>query len=108
MRQTLHILLLSILLSLQAYPQKKVISADINLKEQESLRNLEVKLNELITAGKFDEYESYLADDYLLIDPMGSGRTKGDVLEALKSGATKGDSLFPQNLNVRIYGESAI
>jgi ketosteroid isomerase-like protein len=49
-----------------------------------------------------------LADDYLGINPNGTLETKADALAQRRSGTVKISSIEPDNLKVRVYGDTAV
>jgi ketosteroid isomerase-like protein len=49
-----------------------------------------------------------LADDYLGINPNGTLETKADALAQHRSGTMKVTSIEPDNVRVRVYGDTAV
>ena len=49
-----------------------------------------------------------LADDYLGINPNGTLETKADALAQRRSGTMKISSIDPDNMKVRVYGDTAV
>lgn len=58
--------------------------------------------------GDVDFLERYLADDYVSTFPDGTVYDKQGEIEALKSGAVALTEMTPREMNVRIYGETAV
>ena len=53
-------------------------------------------------------FEENLTDDYVLITPTGSIKSKRDVIRELATPGMKMDAFEPFDVQVRIYGEAAI
>ena len=102
------IIAVCLLAAASTHAQPGGLKADFNPKAEEAIKKMEMKLSRLIMSGKFDEYAGYLAEDYILTDPSGRTMSKQEILGAFKSSATLGDSLYPSNMKVRVYGETAI
>src|ERR1700761_2156078 len=49
-----------------------------------------------------------LADDYLGINPNGTLETKADALAQRRSGTVKISAIEPDNVKVRVYGDTAV
>lgn len=94
---------IALIVTAAAFSFSQGLNADKNLKAEETIKKLEFELAHLIMSGNFAKYATYLADDYLLTEPTGEVTTKEQILESFSSGATKGDSLFPSDLKVRVY-----
>lgn len=58
--------------------------------------------NDVATANRL------LADDYLGINPNGTLETKADALAQRRSGTVKISSIEPNNVKVRVYGDTAV
>ncbi|HTK81655.1 MAG TPA: nuclear transport factor 2 family protein [Bacteroidota bacterium] len=85
------------------------LKPDKDAKVKEEIKKIEYELENLIMSGNADKYSSYLADDFMLINSAGGVVQKEPLIQALrKSGAANGDSLIPDNLTVRVYGETAV
>ena len=50
----------------------------------------------------------YMADDWVIIGPDGSMSDKGTFLELVKSGVLSHDVMDADDIEVRVYGESAV
>jgi len=61
-----------------------------------------VMQNDVATANRL------LADDYLGINPNGTLETKADALAQRRSGTVKISSIDPDNVKVRVYGDTAV
>lgn len=100
-------LLLSIMFfSTISLSQLQGSKADKASKTEETIKKLEFELDNLFMNGKFEKYASYLTDDYLLTNPDGEVMTKEEILKRFGTGGTKGDSLLPSDLKVRVYNST--
>jgi ketosteroid isomerase-like protein len=61
-----------------------------------------VMQNDVATANRL------LADDYLGINPDGTLETKADALAQQRSGTLKITRIEPENVKVRVYGDTAV
>ena len=61
-----------------------------------------VMQNDVATANRL------LADDYLGINPNGTLETKADALAQRRSGTVKISTIDPDNVKVRVYGDTAV
>lgn len=50
----------------------------------------------------------YMADDWTIVGPDGSMSNKAAFLELVKSGALSHDVMESHDLNVRVYGDTAV
>ena len=50
----------------------------------------------------------YMADDWVIIGPDGSMSDKGTFLDLVKSGVLSHDVMDADDIQVRVYGESAV
>lgn len=76
--------------------------------DAEELRRLDKELCVATWTGDPLWFDQNLADDYMLITPSGTSRTKRDVISELATPGLKMDPFEPIEVQVRIYGESAI
>ncbi len=72
------------------------------LENLESQWRTGVMQNDVATANRL------LADDYLGINPNGTLETKADAVAQRRSGTVKISSIDPNNVKVRVYGETAV
>ena len=92
---------------LTAPAQKSDIRADNNPEAVESVRKFELELCDLIVRGEWDAYASHITDDYIRILP-GKIQSKEEVLNEFRTSNTKTISMVPEQMDVRIYGDTAI
>ena len=62
----------------------------------------------MLVHADWDHYAPRLSDDYLRINFNGTEQTKKETLTYLRSGPSKILDLAPENLKVRLYGDTAI
>jgi ketosteroid isomerase-like protein len=72
------------------------------------IEQLEMDWRQASLNNDVPELDHLLADDYLGISANGTLETKGDVLAARRSGATKMTQLDLGNFKIRIYGDTAV
>ncbi len=94
-------------LALPAPTQKSNIRADNNPEVVESVKKFELELCDLIVRGEWDAYASRLTDDYVRILPD-KIQSKEEVLNEFRTSNTKTISMVPEQMDVRIYGDTAI
>jgi hypothetical protein len=88
--------------------QSTVMGSDASGSAEEEIKKEELKRADLIVHEKWDEYEKYLADDYTRISSGGTLEDKKEVMAGFRSGPRKVIVREPEDLHVRIYGETAI
>lgn len=86
---------------------KSNIRADNNPEAVESVKKLELELCDLIVRGEWNAYASHLTDDYMRILP-GKIQSKEEVLNEFRTSSTKTTSMVPEQMDLRIYGDTAI
>jgi hypothetical protein len=74
----------------------------------EEIRRLDSEMSVATWTGDAEWFEQNLADDYVLITPGGSMRTKRDVLRELSAPGLSMEPYEPTEMNVRIYGDAAV
>jgi ketosteroid isomerase-like protein len=77
-------------------------------KLHKEIENLEAEWRTALVQNDVATVNRLLADDYLGINPNGTLETKADALAAQRSGSVKISSIEPENLKVRVYGETAV
>jgi hypothetical protein len=86
------------------------LSADRNDEAEAEIKALELHLARLLVERRIDEYETHLAADYTRINASGVVETREQVLKTFRA-SSAGDvsgSMEPAELDVRIYGDTAI
>ena len=84
---------------------QNVISAS---PSEQEIRTLEDERNRAILKGDAAALERMTADDYTFITLRGELRTKSEIVKGFQSGSFKYDSRTISDLNVRVYGDTAI
>jgi proline iminopeptidase len=91
---------------IDAFWDQKTASADHSAEEE--IKALEEERNRAILNGDAAALERMTADDYTFITLRGELRTKAEIVKGFQSGSFKYDSRTISDLNVRIYGDTAI
>ncbi len=84
------------------------IAVTLRADDYDELRRLDKELSVAIWAGDAVWFEKNLDDDYMLITPNGTTRSKRDVVSELATPGMKMDPFDAYELQVRIYGDSAV
>jgi hypothetical protein len=74
----------------------------------EDVRRLDREISVATWSGDAVWFEENLAEDYVLITPGGSVRTKLDVIRELATPGLKMEPYEPRDVNVRLYGDAAV
>jgi ketosteroid isomerase-like protein len=72
------------------------------------IENLESQWRTAVMQNDVATVNRLLADDYLGINPNGTLETKADALAQRRSGTVRISSIEPDNVKVRVYGETAV
>jgi len=64
--------------------------------------------DQAVQRGDTATFDRMCADDYVSTNNVGLVRTKAQVIEDLKSGALKVESMISDDVNVRVQGDTAI
>jgi ketosteroid isomerase-like protein len=72
------------------------------------VRSAEEQLAEAHVRLDIDLIDSLLHPDYVIIQPGGRVETKAEVLDSYRSGTRHWDSARSDEMDVRIYGQTAI
>ena len=81
--------------------------ADANPAAEEEVKKLEMDLAQRIVKGDWDQYAAQLMDDFEK-NTAGGLQDKATVMKELRSPDAKILDLSPEELEVRVYGETAI
>ena len=82
------------------------VSNDARTKDE--ILELERQRNRAIISGDAVALERMTSDDYTFITLRGELRTKAEIVQGFKSGSFHYDSREISDLNVRVYGNTAI
>jgi ketosteroid isomerase-like protein len=74
----------------------------------EAIRDLDAELAVATWSGDAEWFEQHLADDYQLVTPSGSLRSKRDVIRDLATPGLRMEPYEPFDVNVRMYGDAAV
>jgi ketosteroid isomerase-like protein len=83
-------------------------TAASNTKVQDELMKLERERSQAVIKGDTAFLDRSTADDYTIINANGQLSNKQQTLDAIKSGAIKVESNDLDDLNVRVYGNTAV
>jgi hypothetical protein len=75
---------------------------------EEELKTVELRLANLIVHGDWDEYEKHLTAGYMRVAADGKLENKDEVMSDFRKGSRKIIVMEPEDLHVRIYGETAV
>ncbi len=75
---------------------------------EQAIRQLVKERDQAIQRGDMAAIDRIYADDYISTGALGTVRTKAQVIEDLKSGALKIESITSDEINVRAHGDTAI
>jgi ketosteroid isomerase-like protein len=79
-----------------------------NTNVQDELKRLENDRAQAVLKGDTAALDQMTADDYTVINISGQLLTKAQVFEAIKSGDLKYDQLENNDIQVRVYGDTAV
>ena len=98
---TLAVIALSCLLIAQGKNAKSSSVAD-------EIKKLEQQRNEAILKGDTATLDKLTSDDYTNTTAQGKMEKKGDIMDGFKSGKIKFESRELSDLDVRVYGNTAV
>jgi uncharacterized protein (TIGR02246 family) len=75
---------------------------------EKQIRQLEEELRAAVVKGDAATFERVVTDDYTTTNVNGLTRTKAQLIEDMRSGAAKTQSLTLDNIKVRVYGDAAV
>jgi ketosteroid isomerase-like protein len=75
---------------------------------EEEIRSLEQERNLAIVNGNAAVLDRMTAEDYTFITLRGELRTKSEIVKGFQSGAFKYESRQISDLNIRVFGDTAI
>lgn len=95
-----------LLFMLPAFAQEPM-RADPNPTAETEIQKLEMDLSQMIVKGQWDQYTAQLMDDYQRNSASGI-QDKAAVIKELRSPEAKILELAPEELSIRVYGDTAI
>ena len=75
---------------------------------QEEIKQIEQERNQAVLKGDAATLDRMTSDDYTFINQRGELRTKTEILTGFKSGTFKYDARQVSDLEVRVYGDTAV
>jgi len=85
-----------------------VLAGSAHADALEEIRRLDNEISVATWSADAVWFEENLAGDYVLITPGGAARTKRDVIRELATPGLKMEPYEPQDVNVRLYGDTAV
>jgi hypothetical protein len=79
-----------------------------NSKSESDIRQLESRRIQAMLKVDTEELDRILADDITYTHSSGQVDSKSQLIESLKSGERKYEMIEPQDVKVRLYGDTAI
>jgi ketosteroid isomerase-like protein len=80
----------------------------VGKSDVEAIRTLEEERNQAIIHGDAAALERMTSDDYTFVTLRGETLGKSDIVRNFRSGAAKYQSRTISDLNIRVYGNSAV
>jgi len=93
--------------ALSTSAQNSNIRADTDPSAVKSVKKFEIELCDLLVRGQWDSYARHLTDDYVRI-LRGTIEDKEGVLKEFHASNVKTISMVPEQMDVRIYGDTAV
>lgn len=75
---------------------------------EQEVKKVISQLREAQMKGDTATLETWLADDYTFTNPFGEVMTKSQTISDLKSGSLKFTDLKTENIQTRVYGDTAV
>ena len=87
---------------------KSAASGQMYGNAQDEIKKLEEERNGAIVHGDAAALDRLSSADYTVINEWGQMLTKAQILDGFKSGALKFESREQSDLNIRVYGNTAV
>ena len=87
---------------------KSAASGQIYGNAQDEIKKLEQDRNEALVHGDAAALDRLNSADYTVVNEWGHVLTKAQILDGFKSGAIKFESREQSDLNIRVYGNTAV
>ena len=106
----LKFIILTVIVSIQiAAAQDNITAAKLrDATVVKQIEQLEEARNQAILKGDAAAIERMTADDYTFVTLKGELRTKAEIVKGFASGAFKYQSRTISDLNIRVYGDTAV
>jgi ketosteroid isomerase-like protein len=88
--------------------QEAGIKADTNPAAEAEIKNVEMELAKLLVKEDWDKYAAFLTEDYVRTTSKGNVQNKQEFMGDVRSPDKKVLDMMPEELQVRVFGESAI
>lgn len=75
---------------------------------EDEIRRVEIEWGDAFERRDMEALDRFMADDYILTDPLGSVRTKAESLAAIKNNEVHFESTKSDNVKVRVNGDTAV
>jgi ketosteroid isomerase-like protein len=109
MKRLLSVILAATACAVFVTAQQRTTSSTSDKKSvEEKIKSLEDERNQAILHGDFATLDRMTSEDYTFVTLRGELRTKEDILKGFKTGSFKYDSREVSDMNVRVYGDTAI
>lgn len=79
-----------------------------NNKAEQEVRKVHSERLKALATSNVSTLDQIVGDDLVYISPVGKVQTKAEIVNDLKSGALKVSSIEPGDMNVRVYGNTAV
>ena len=83
-------------------------SASKNPKVEQQLIDLEKQRSQAVVKGDTAALDKMTAEDYEFTNPLGEVKTKAQILQDIKSGELKYESIDLDDVKARVYGNAAV
>jgi ketosteroid isomerase-like protein len=108
MKRVLLLGLATLVSSFFAVAQEKQAPPSANGEVVKQIKKMEEDRNQAVLRGDAAALDRVTSDDYTFITLRGELRTKSEILKGFKSGSFKYESRDLSDLNVRVYGNTAV
>lgn len=98
----------TLMFAIAAVAFAQVLETDNSPEAVDEIRSLESNLSNLIVHGDWDEFSKFLAADYVRTIADGRSETRDQTMATLRSGEPRILAMIPEELEVRLYGDTAI
>jgi ketosteroid isomerase-like protein len=85
-----------------------LLALDARADDVDEIRRLDKEITVATWTGDALWFEKNVVDDYVLIAPNGTSRTRLDVIRELSTPGLKMDPYEPLEVQIRMYGDAAV
>ena len=108
MIQINRVITITLLLSLLTVPSLPARAANHQDKTTQDVREVEKRRIQYLTGGDLTQLERILSDDLIYTHSSGRVESKAQFLAALRSGEMKYEAMDHEDVQVRVYGDTAV